>query len=46
MRFNEVGKPQKRAYAVRLESLRQLGLVIADRQARPFALALRFIALK
>jgi len=40
------GRPVDGASALRPESLRQLGLVIGDRQAGPFALAVRSIALE
>jgi hypothetical protein len=40
------GRPVERASALRAESLRQLGLVIGDRQAGTFALAVRSIALE
>ena len=40
------GRPVAGASALRPESLRQLGLAIADRQAGAFALALRSIALE
>jgi hypothetical protein len=40
------GRPVAGASAFRPESLRQLGLAIADRQAGAFALALRSIALE
>jgi NADH dehydrogenase [ubiquinone] 1 alpha subcomplex assembly factor 1 len=39
------GRPVEGASALRSESLRQLGLAIADRQAGAFKLALRSIAL-
>jgi len=40
------GRPVGDASTLRPESLRQLGLAIADRQAGAFALALRSIALE
>lgn len=40
------GRPVESVAALRPEGLRQLGLVIADRQAGTFALALRSIALE
>ncbi len=40
------GRPVEDGSAIRPESLRQLGLVIGDRQAGVFALALRSIALE
>ena len=40
------GRPVEGAPAFRPEDLRQLGLLIGDRQAGPFALALRSIALE
>lgn len=40
------GRPLEGASAIRPESLRQLGLVVGDRQAGVFSLALRSIALE
>lgn len=40
------GRPLEGVSAIRPESLRQLGLIIGDRQAGGFALALRSIALE